>query len=170
MTGMEKPFRPLFEHLFPPERLSAELGGPVPRAFRTAEELIINSGLHRAVKSYPVDTARVHKLLDTAGKWQIMLDRAGIGYDLKITLEKMMAVLAAAPADADILKNVLETVTLARSLPFSVDLWKVQNIYWDMRAAVYPRYKNNAVQGDPASKAWVEAFAALGKNLSIKVK
>lgn len=81
-----------------------------------------------------------------------------------------MAVLAAAPEDADILKNVLETVTLARSLPFPVDLWKVQNIYWDMRAAVYPRYKNNAVQGDPAAKAWVEAFAALGNDLSIKVK
>jgi alpha-amylase/alpha-mannosidase (GH57 family) len=170
ISGIEKSFRPLFEGLYPPARFSAELGGPVPSAFQATEELIINSKLRRTVKNYTVDTEKVSNLLDTAAKWRIKLDTEGIGYSFKINLEKMMAALAADPADTDRLKNVLAAVALARSLPFSVDLWKVQNLYWGMLQAPYPEFKRKAAQGDPLAKIWVEAFAALGKNLSIRAE
>jgi alpha-amylase/alpha-mannosidase (GH57 family) len=169
MSGMEKSFRPLFEHLFPPARFSAELGGPVPHAFHSIEALIINSELHRIVKSYPVDAAKVRDLIDTAGKWQIVIDGEGIGYDLKINLEKMMAALAAGPGELDSLKRLGAAVKLARSLPFPVDLWKVQNLYWDMLSTAYPEFQRKAGQNDKQAKAWVEAFAALGKDLSMRV-
>jgi alpha-amylase/alpha-mannosidase (GH57 family) len=168
ISGIEKSFQPLFERLYPPARFSAELGGPVPGAFQVTEELIVNNELRRAVASFPIDTDKVRSLMDAAAKWQIKLDTEGIGDDFKINLEKMMAALAADPADTDRLKNVLAAVSLARSLPFSVDLWKVQNLYWGMLQAPYPEFKRKAVQSDPPAKIWVEAFAALGKNLSIR--
>jgi len=169
MSGIEKSFRQLFERLYPPERFSAELGGPVPPAFHATEELIINSEFHRAVKNYPVDAAEVRNLLDAAAKWQIKLDTEGIGYDFKINLEKMMTALAANPADADNLKNLQAAASLARSLPFPVDLWKVQNFYWGMLQSNYHEFKRKAEHNDPQAVAWVEAFVALGKTLSIRV-
>ncbi len=169
VSGMEKSFRQLFERLYPPERFSAELAGPIPPAFRATEELIINSEFHRAVKNYSVDAAEVRNLLDAAAKWQIKLDTEGIGYDFKINLEKMMAALAANPADADNLKSLLAAVSLARSLPFPVDLWKVQNLYWGMLQSNYPEFRRKAEHNDQQAAAWVEAFVALGKSLSIRV-
>ena len=67
------------------------------------------------------------------------------------------------------LKNLLNAVLLARSLPFPVALWKVQNIYWGMLQSVYPVFKQKAGQKDPPAAAWVEAFTSLGNNLSVRV-
>jgi alpha-amylase/alpha-mannosidase (GH57 family) len=161
IAGIEKDFRSLFKRLYPPGSLSAELGGPVPPVFQVTEELIINNALHRAVKGAPVDTDKVRELIEAAAKWQVTLDTGGIGYDFKFTLEKMTAALAAAPADIDRLSSVLATVSLTRDLPFPVDLWKVQNIFWDIKNDAYPQLK--------VKKEWAESFITLGRLLNIKV-
>ena len=168
VAGIEKSFRPLFEQLYPPARFSAELGGPVPGAFQSTEELIINNELHRAVKSDPIDAVQVRDLLNAAEKWQIKTDTAGIGYDLKGNLEKMTAALAEDPSDID-LKKLLAGVLLARSLPFPVDLWKVQNVFWDILTKTYPEFKRKAELGDRQAKGWVDDFTSLGKILFIRV-
>jgi hypothetical protein len=170
VSAMEKSFRQLFERLYTPERFSAELAGPVPSAFRATEELIINSEFHRAVKNYSVNAAELRNLLDAAAKWQIKLDTEGIGYDFKINLEKMMMALVANPADIDNLKSLLAAASLARSLPFSVDLWKVQNLYWGMLPSSYPEFKRKAEHNDQQAAVWVEDFTSLGKTLSIRIE
>jgi hypothetical protein len=170
MTEIETAYRQLYEHHYPPMRFLSELGGPVPKAFHSAAELIINIDLHRAIDSEAIDTAAVKNLVDTAETWQVELDADGIGYDLKVKLEKMAAGLAHDADNVDALKDLLDAVTLARSLPFPVDLWKVQNLYWGMLQSVYPVFKQKAGQKDPPAIAWVEAFTSLGKNLSIKVE
>jgi alpha-amylase/alpha-mannosidase (GH57 family) len=162
MAGMEKDFRSLFERLYPPESLSAELGGRVPAAFHATEELIINDALYQAVEGGPVNTDKVRGLIEAAVKWQVTLDTEGIGYDFKLTLEKMAAALLATPDDIDLLNSVLAAVSLARDLPFPVDLWKVQNIFWGMKNDVYPQLK--------VKKEWAESFIALGRLLNINVK
>jgi hypothetical protein len=167
VEGLEKSFRPLFEELYPPERFSAELGGPLPRAFQVTEALIINNALHRAIGAWPVDINKVRELLDTAGKWQVQLDEGGIGYGFRITLEKTMAALAADPSGLN-LESLLAAVSLARGLPFAIDLWKVQNIFWDMMKKTYPEFKNKAERGDRQAQGWVVDFIALGSLLSIR--
>ena len=169
VSGIEKPFRTLFEHLYPPERFSAELGGPIPRDFRAAEELIINNALHRAVKNAPIDVVQVRDLLDAAAKWQIALDMEGISYNYRDILEKMMTDFMGNPSDIDKLKDLLAAVSLARSLPFSVDLLKVQILFWDVLMKVYPQFKQKAERKEEPAVSWVEAFVSLGKQLTIRV-
>ena len=134
MSEIETAYRQLYEHHYSPMRFLAELGGPVPRAFHSAAELIINIDLHRAVGGETIDAEAVRNLIETARTWQIEIDGEGIGYDFSSNLEEMMAALAAQPEDIEGMKKVLDAATLARSLPFPVDLWKVQNIYWGMLA------------------------------------
>jgi hypothetical protein len=169
MSDIEKAYRQLYEHHYPPMRILSELGGPVPRDFHSAAGLIININLHRAVNSDAIDAENVRNLVETAGKWQVQLDAEGIGYDFKINLEKMMMALVTDPADTDNLKNLLAVTLLARSLPFTIDLWKVQNLYWGLLQSSYPEFKRKAEQRDQQAVAWVQAFVALGKNLSIRV-
>jgi alpha-amylase/alpha-mannosidase (GH57 family) len=169
MTEIETAYRQLYEHHYPPMRFLSELGGPVPKAFHSAAELIINIDLHRAIDSEVIDTAIVKNLVDTAATWQVELDTDGIGFDFKETLEKMAAELVNDPDNIDVLKNLLDAVVLARSLPFPVDLWKVQNLYWGMLQSRYPVFKIQAGQKDTAAEARIGVFKSLGGELSIRV-
>jgi alpha-amylase/alpha-mannosidase (GH57 family) len=169
ISSLEKSFLPVLKQVYSPERLSAELGGPVPPIFRAAAGMIINTALHRAVKSNVMDAEKIRDMMETAGEWKIELDTGGIGYDFKITLEKMMMALAANPHDSKTLKDLLTAVSLARSFPFPVDLWKIQNIFWELKNTRYPEFKLEAAKGDQPAKTWVEDFTILGKTLSIKV-
>jgi alpha-amylase/alpha-mannosidase (GH57 family) len=169
MSEIETAYRQLYEHHYPPMRFLAELGGPVPRAFYSAAELIINIDLHRAVAGESIDAEAVRNMVDTARTWQVDLDGDGIGYDFKINLEKMMTALAAEPEDIEKMKSVLDAAALARSLPFPVDLWKVQNVYWEMLQGVYRAYKERAENNDKPAIEWAAVFTKLGKQLSIRV-
>jgi alpha-amylase/alpha-mannosidase (GH57 family) len=170
MTDIEKAYRQLYEHHYPPMRFLSELGGPVPKAFHSAAELIINIDLHRAINSDDLDIDAVRNLLDTAATWQVDLDAEGIGYDFKVNLEKHMARLAAGPDNIDSLEKMADMVSLARSMPFPVDLWKVRNLFWDILQTVSVRYWQEAENNDEKALAWVKAFVKLGENLSIRVK
>ncbi len=169
MSEIEAAYRQLYEHHYSPMRFLAGLGGPVPRAFHSAAELIINIDLHRAVGGETIDADAVRNLVETARTWQIELDGEGIGYDFKTNLESMMEALAARPEGIESMKKVLGAATLARSLPFPVDLWTVQNIYWDMLQNVYPGFKARAANQEPAAVAWAGVFVELGRHLSIRV-
>ncbi len=159
IAGVE-PFLTLYQQLYPPARFSAELGGDIPEAYRSITELIIDMELRRAVKSAPIDAVQMQKLLDTAAKWHIKTNVAGIGYEMKLNLEQMAERLARDPSYVN-LKKLLEAVKLARSLPFEVDLRKAQKILWDMMSGVYPQFKQN--------KEWADAFVSLGKQLNIRM-
>ncbi len=169
MTEIETAYRQLYEHHYPPMRFLSELGGPVPRAFHSAAELIINIDLHHAVNSETIDTAVIKNLVDTADTWHVDLDTDGIGYDFKEKLEKMMVELVNSPDSINVLKSVLDAVTLARDMPFTVDLWKVQNLYWDMLQGIYSVFNKKADNKDPQAMEWIEAFISLGQYLSIRV-
>ena len=61
------------------------------------------------------------------------------------------------------------TVDLGTELPYEVHLWKVQNVYYEMLHAVYPRQRLQAEQGDGKARVWVQHFEALGHKPSIRV-
>ncbi len=169
MSQIETAYRQLYESHYPPMRFLTELGNPVPRAFHAAAELILNIDLHRAVGSDTPDILNIRTLVDTAQSWQVELDSEGIGYQLKETLEKMMSALAEAPDNMDLLNNLVGAVSLAQTVPFSVDLWQVQNLYWGMLQVTYPEYQRRAKKGDRPAADWIEAFVSLGTHLKIRV-
>jgi alpha-amylase/alpha-mannosidase (GH57 family) len=66
--------------------------------------------------------------------------------------------------DPERLKKIEAVVALARSLPFEVDLWQVQNIYYELRQSVY---RELLAQSDEKARAWVESFHSLGRQLGM---
>ncbi len=149
-------------------RFLSDLGNPVPKAFQSAAEFILNSDLSRAIRSDTLDVENIRNLLNEAETWHIELDNEGLSYSFQRSLEKMMARLVAAPEDTALLKDVLAAVLLAQSTPFGVNLWKVQNLYYAMLQTTHPEIKNKAQQGDEAAKEWLNPFSSLGQRLTIR--
>jgi alpha-amylase/alpha-mannosidase (GH57 family) len=93
----------------------------------------------------------------------------GLKHVFRRTLEKRMTHLAAKPEDNILLGQVLASVELARSLPFTVDLRGVQNLYYQMLKTVYTEFENKAKGEDQPAKEWLAQFVSLGDKLSIRV-
>jgi hypothetical protein len=92
----------------------------------------------------------------------------GLAYDFKVSLEDMMATFTQAPEDIAKLQVLVDAVTLARSMPFTVDLWQTQNQYYEMLNATRPAYQQRADSGDEAAKGWLATFHNLGEQLHIR--
>ena len=169
LTEIEEAYRQLYEHYFSPISFFSTLGNPVPKAFRSAAEFILNTDLRRALSSKVLELERIRSLLDEAKTWSIDLDTEGLAYLLRQTLGEMMARFASNPEDTALLKTLLDTIALARSMPFAIDLWKAQNLYYEMMQTVRPKFQKRAQQRNKEAGEWLTRFASLGQQLSMRI-
>lgn len=169
LKEIETEYRHLYDDHYPTMRFLAELGQPLPKAFTSAVEFVVNVDLRRELGKDLLDLEQVNRLLKEAKEWNVHLDSEGLGYVLTGTLERMAERLASSPTDRSLLSNLMAAVTLARSAPFDLNLWRVQNLLYRMAETLYPRASQMAREGDTAASKWIEQFIALAGHLSIRV-
>jgi hypothetical protein len=169
LAEAETVYRQLYEQQVPLMRLLTDLAMPLPKAFSMAADFFLNTNLRRALEKEELDLDRITTLLEEAARGQITLDTAGLGYALQQTLQQIMGRLAAAPTDLTVLKKLQAAAALVRTLPFEVDLWRAQNVYYELLRGVYPEFLDKADQGDEEAHAWVERFVPLGEALRVRV-
>lgn len=169
LYDIEVAYRQLYDHHFTPMRFLSDLGSPVPKAFHSAAEFILNSDLRRELSSQPPEVGRVKSLLDEAKAWKVELDSEGLGYLLQQNLGEMMTKFVATPEDTALLSNLVAAVEMARSAPFTVNFWQMQNLFYEALQTTYPESRNRAQQGDETAKEWLSQFVSLGEKLSIRI-
>ena len=150
-------------------RFLSELGNPIPKSFHSAADFILNSELRKTISGDTLDLERLRSLLDETQTWKVELDTEGLSYLLQQALERMMARLITNPRDTDFLKQLLTVAEILPTLPFPIDLWRVQNLYHKLLKSSYPEFQNRAQQGDEAAREWLGLFVSLGQKLSIRV-
>ncbi|MEW6458955.1 MAG: DUF3536 domain-containing protein [Bacillota bacterium] len=168
LADLEANYRHIYEHHASLMRFLGALGIPQPKELRTAAEFVLNTDLRRAFADEEFSLKRIAKLLDQAAACGVPLDSAGLDYVLEQTMERMAGRLQAEPHNLDTLTGLNAAVGLARSLPFTVDLWKVQNIYYELLQRVYSGFEERAAAGDDRARVWIEHFAALGDKLRMR--
>jgi len=169
LSEIEAAYYQVYEHHYPPMRFLSELGNPIPRSFQSAAEFILNSDLRKAISGDSLDLDRISSILEEIRTWKVQLDTDGLSYLLQQTLEGMMTKLATTPEDVGFLNELLAAAEMLPMLPFSVDLWKVQNTYHKMLRAIYLEFQERAQQGDEVAQGWLNQFVSLGQQLSMRV-
>jgi len=97
------------------------------------------------------------------------LDVKGLSYALGNALESLMERLQESPRDAELLRRVEATVSLAGSTPFTVDLGQTQNRYYELLRTVFPDQSEKSGDGDAEAAEWVCRFRKLGERLAVRV-
>jgi len=70
------------------------------------------------------------------------------------------------PQNLGLLRKILSLLELIKDLPFAVNVWKVENLYYQMSRTTYPELANSgAVSAD-----WSNDFLKLGGELRIRVE
>ena len=162
----EGSFRQLYEQHAPLLRFLGELRTPPPQVLQMTAEFVLNASLRRAFEDENPDLERIRGLLDAAQRERATLDSAGLSYALRHSLERMIQLSQADPAELESLERLEAVVDLARGLPFEVDLWEVQNRYYQMLEQVRPVFQRRE---DDAARAWLDHFDRLGEKLRILV-
>ena len=168
LAEIEAAYQQVYQHHYPPMRFLSELGYPIPKSYKSAAELILNASLSRAFGADTLDIEQIKGLLGEVEIWQIELDSEGLSYILQKKLERMMAGLMA-QAETEQVKELLTMAEMLPSLPFAVDLWKVQNLYHELLHSIAPEFQKKAEQGEEAAREWLDLFLPLGSQLQIKV-
>jgi len=168
LSQVELAYRQLYDAHYPLMRFLTEGEHSLPKALESTAEFIVNIDLRRALTAEVLNPDEVKRLLGEANLWRIALDASGLSYEFQRSIEKKMADFAQNPQDMTKLKEVASAIELAESLPFSIDLWQAQNMYYVMLKTVFSEYQEKAGKQKKAQE-WVAQFALLGEKLAIRV-
>ena len=78
-------------------------------------------------------------------------------------LKRLIERCAQNPANPESLQTLEALVAFARILPFKVDLWNPQNIYYELLGGLSAKPHSQATNG------WLDRFRGLGGSLGIAV-
>jgi hypothetical protein len=143
---------------------------PLPRAFQAAATVALNGQLRRAMAAEPLDLDHLRNLLEEAQVSKIELDAETLGFTFKNAVNRLAGKLFTEPEDLSRLRALQQAAELARSLPFWVDLWKAQNVYYEILQSTFPKLQKQAREGGKTDPDWVKEFLALGDLLMVRTE
>ncbi len=145
-----------------------ETGMPIPRVFYTAAEFILNQDLKKACEEEK-DPGRVQSILLDIKKWKIPVDASDHEFAIRRRFETLIDTLRQNPAGLSLLQRIERKLQLFLALPFEINLWHVQNVYYDLAKTTYKEFLVKAKAGDTDAAHWTEEFKQIGLRLSFNI-
>jgi alpha-amylase/alpha-mannosidase (GH57 family) len=168
LSDAERQYVQLYENHAPLLRFLRTLKMPLPQAFQAAAVVALNGEIRAAMAAPPLDLGRLRALLEQAAEADIALDGETLGYALRRSIERLAMDWYAEPRSMERLTALSGAVGLARELPFWVDLWRVENIFYDVLQDERPDFGTSSGAG-PAGD-WVRGFRSLGELLKVRME
>jgi alpha-amylase/alpha-mannosidase (GH57 family) len=168
LSDAEAVYLQLYENHASLMRFLMSLNMPLPRAFQSAATVALNGRLRRAMAAEPLDPEYLRRLLGDAQASRVELDAEILGFTLKNTISRLAGNLSAEPGDLSRLRSLQQAAELARSLPFWVDLWKAQNVYYEILQNSFTQLQNQTREDGKPDPEWRKEFLALGDLLMVR--
>jgi hypothetical protein len=99
----------------------------------------------------------------------VPIDGLGLAFVFQNNLSRMLDVLWAEPEDDVLMEQLNSAIGLASVLPFEVNLWNVQNSFYELMRRVYPDVRKRADMNEEGPKHWVKSFLSVGEKLRVRV-
>jgi alpha-amylase/alpha-mannosidase (GH57 family) len=171
LAEIENSFSAIYERHDSLLQFLSQAGIPKPTQLTLAATYSINAGIRRALEAHPADDVRIRELLQRAKEIQIALDAAELGYIASQRIKKSMVTLHDHPIDLGALERAVALARVLRQLPFEIQLWQAQNIWYEILETSH----REAIQRKPFGLApeqasgWLVRFQTLGRCLGIAV-
>ncbi|HTV07049.1 MAG TPA: DUF3536 domain-containing protein [Acidobacteriaceae bacterium] len=145
----------------------SQAGLPRPEALTIAASFAIEAGLRKALESEPIDALQMRAYLELAQSDQVPLNTSRLGYLADQKMKRAMVDLQTEVTDQTeqvaTIENALLVARTLNELPFELNLWQAQNIWYDV-------WKHKPQPAVPDPEAWIKGFHDLGELLRISVQ
>ena len=145
----------------------SQAGLPKPPALTLAAGFAINAGLRKVLEGDPLDQALLRSLLALAKADQIPLETATLSYIADQRMKQAMVELQISSGALEMLDRALTLVRTLVELPFDLNLWQAQNIWYEILRV--SSYGLTALAADDRPQ-WDKNFCELGGCLSFDYK
>jgi len=162
---LESRFRLITERYTPLMKFLEGAGAPLPPALETVRDFVLHSDICRQIEAEPINFDLLKHLIGEGLVRNSHVLDAHTSYVVKNRMEKMMQQLASEPEALDRITATEALAALVMPLPLALNLWKVQNTYWEMLQKIRPQFANRAQAGEEAALAWLVQFRGLGERL-----
>jgi alpha-amylase/alpha-mannosidase (GH57 family) len=164
----ELSYRQLYYNRAPLMRFLRALSFPPVKAFQAAAEFTLNSDFRRSIENGNIDLDRSKAILDETEESGVALDTTAAEFALRKKLETMADELQADPANLSLLQRLDAAVQLAKSVPFHVQFWSVQNKYFEVWKNYHAQVQARKAR-DKEAGPWLDSFRKLGDKLSFQI-
>jgi alpha-amylase/alpha-mannosidase (GH57 family) len=142
----------------------SQAGLPKPSALALAAGFAVNAGLRRALEADPIDLAQIRSFLAMAKADEITLDTPTLTYVADLRMKRAMLELTMSSGNLDILDRALTLARALTELPFELNLWQAQNIWYEILRSSPHGLTAHDTEDRPR---WNRDFRELGCCLSI---
>lgn len=140
---------------------------PLPPAFQAAARQALNGQLRLAFGRPDLDLEGIRGLLKEAGGMNVELDVETLEYVIRRRIEQSARNVAKAQTDLDELRKLNRLLEITTLLPFSINLWKTQNVVYGWLTNHHgPEPGTEAAIGDP--EAWRREVGQLREYLRLQ--
>jgi len=162
-------YRQIYENNAPLLRFLTDLNIPAPGTITTAAEHVLNASMRKAFEDEELRLETIGMILNSAELEGVSLDAAGLEMAARRRTERMAEAFATQPESFSFLQELDALVSLIQTLPFEVNIRKVQDIYYRLLQNVYPGFQQRA-EKDQEAQIWVKVFRSLGEKLMVRVE
>jgi len=165
----EARYQRIYETNVPLMRFLKNSGVPSPKILYATSEQVLNASLRTVLENEDFSRQTITALLEESKLQGITLDVSTLEFSFRKNLEKMVEALITHPHNLQLLWRLEAAIELLPELPFQVNLWKVQNLYYEMLKHTYPAFRQRAATQEEESQEWVRRFQNVGAKLSVYV-
>ena len=166
---MEGSFRSIYDHNFALMLTIRNMKMPLPRAFSTAAEFILNEDLCRAIEAEKIDLNRLNNLAEDVRRLSLDLDTRRLRFVGGHRISRLMDRFEESLDDLDLLQTIGKTLEILKTVISDIDLQSAQNVFFAVAKSRFPEVKARAQSGDKAAATWVADFTNLAQQLGLVV-
>ncbi len=170
LEDTEAVYRRLYKNYSPLIHFLRDAGLKSPRALSTTAEFVLNADLLDAFGERPFDGRRTTALLEQAKRGGIELNSDLLEFSMRKCLEAISLDISLNPEDIQGLEKLNEALDLLPELPFSINLWTVQNRIYRLLETTYGEKRNKEENGSSEVSRWTTLFREIGEKLSIFIQ
>ena len=141
----------------------SQAGLPKPPALTLAARFAINAGLRRVLEIDPIDQAQMRSYLALAKADQVPLETADLSYIADQRMKRTMVELQMSSGSLEMLDGALVLARTLAELPFDLNLWQAQNIWYEILRT--SGYALTALAAEERPR-WDKDFGELGACLT----
>jgi alpha-amylase/alpha-mannosidase (GH57 family) len=163
MNDLEESLRRIYNRDYPLINALANNDTPIPNAYRTTFEYILNADLVRCFQTEKINIRQVERIMGELSKWKLAIEDTGRVE--RLAGESIFKEVKRIHAEGQTIRRIERLnrlFPLLRDFKISPNLYKTQNLYFEMSV----QHKEH--NGHTAE--WIKQFSLLGDNLGVKVE
>jgi alpha-amylase/alpha-mannosidase (GH57 family) len=168
LDDAEASLRQIFEKHYSIMYALKENNIPLPKAFLTSVEFILNADFKKLMEEEELNIDSIKKTVAEFKKWTLHPDKTLLGFVTSSRINKIMIELQDHPEELSLLKSVDSLLETLKDFPLDLNLWKSQNIYFTLCKKLLSEMQRKIKSGDLLAHKWIELMKKIGQHLSVK--